>query len=515
MEGLNKRKSAKNIIQKGKNSMNMKLFVTGGADLVKQVCNITMTDEKDEPRALENQVVNIYPDFTYQTITGFGGAMTEAAGYALSKVSPEKQQEMIEAYFGPEGNGYSVIRTHIDSSDFSCSMYQAVADVTKDPNFETFTLDRDRKYIIPAIKKAMEAAGYPISVLLSPWSPPAEWKTESEMIKGFRKMADLKKVMATEQQSEEIKEESPMVRAIMDTVKNAPTDGTGTRKCGGHLKPEYYDSWAKYMAKYVKAYLDEGIPVKFLTVQNEAQAATPWDSCQWTPEEEHVFLRDYLYPAMEKEGLIGRVGLYFWDHNKENLVNRTRVMMDEKTEKMVEGAAFHWYSGDHFEAVSLVHERYPKLRLMLTEECCGFTTDKETELAHGESYAHDIIGNLNAGMDTWFDWNLYLDEKGGPNHVSNFCSAPVMLDGKGGYEKKASYEFIGHFSKHIAPGAVRIGWTKYTDKLEVTAFKNPSGKIAAVFLNRTKEELPVNIRLEGNVAKFVLPADTIATAVIG
>ncbi|MBR6321571.1 MAG: glycoside hydrolase [Lachnospiraceae bacterium] len=491
-----------------------KLFMTSGVPLKKTVSDIEMTDEALEPRALENQVVNLYPDFTYQTITGFGGAMTEASGYALSQLEPEKQAEMIGAYFGPKGNGYSVIRTHIDSSDFSCSMYQAVADVKADPEFATFNIDRDRKYIIPAIKKAMEAAGYPITVLLSPWSPPAEWKTESEMLKGFREMADLKKVMATEQQDAEIREENPMVRHIMETAKNAPTDGSGTRVCGGHLKPEYYASWAKYIAMYVKAYLDEGIPVKFLTVQNEAQAATPWDSCQWTPEEEHVFLRDYLYPAMEKEGLTDRVGLYFWDHNKENLVNRTKVMMDEKTEKMVEGTAFHWYSGDHFEAVALVHERWPKLRLMLTEECCEFTDDPAEELVHGQRYAHDMIGNLNAGMDTWFDWNLYLDETGGPNHVGNFCSAPVMLDGEGGFETKASYDYIGHFSRHIAPGAKRIGWTKYTDAFDMTAFKNPSGKIIAVFLNRQKEALPINIRLEGNVAKFTLPAESIATAVI-
>ncbi|MBR6404944.1 MAG: glycoside hydrolase [Lachnospiraceae bacterium] len=496
--------------------MKMKLFTTQGAALQESVTEIVMTDEALEPRALENQVVNLYPDMTFQTITGFGGAMTEAAGYALSLMPEEKQEEAIAAYFGPKGNGYSVIRTHIDSCDFSRSTYQAVSDVIADPEFTTFTIERDRKYIIPAIKKAVAAAGYPISVLLSPWSPPAQWKTESEMLKNMRHLEDVKNVMATEQQAEEVKEEHPMVRAIREAAKNAPTDGSGTRVCGGHLKPEYYGPWAKYMTMYVKAYLDEGIPVKFLTVQNEAQAATPWDSCQWTPEEEHIFLRDYLYPSMKEAGLLSQVGLYFWDHNKENLYNRTRVMMEDEAAEMVQGVAFHWYSGDHFEAVDLVHRRWPNLKLMFSEGCCGFVKDEpETELQHAESYVHDIIGNLNAGMDTWFDWNLYLDEQGGPNHVSNFCSAPIMYDGKDGFEKKASYTYIGHVTKYIAPGAKRIGWTKYTDKLEVTAFENPSGKLIAVFLNRTGEELPVNIRYEGNVAKFVLPARAIATAVIG
>ena len=497
--------------------MKLTLYTTKGMDPEAQsFTEIPVTEEAAENRPLENEVVNLYPDMVFQTITGFGGAMTEAAGYALSLLPPEGQEEAIRAYFGPEGNAYSVIRTHIDSCDFSCSMYQAVPDVMGDPDFTTFSLARDRKYIIPAIRKAMEASGYPISVLLSPWSPPAAWKTESEMIKGMKALADMKKVMATEQQTEEIAEEHPMVKAIRKAIETAPTDGTGTRVCGGHLKPEYYGAWAKYLAKYVRAYLDEGIPVKFLTVQNEAQAATPWDSCQWTPEEEHVFLRDHLAPAMKEQGLSDKVGLYFWDHNKENLYNRTRVMMEDEAADLVEGVAFHWYSGDHFEAVDLVHRRYPGLRLMFTEGCCAFTKDDpETELSQAESYAHDLIGNLNAGMDTWFDWNLYLDEKGGPNHVGNFCSAPMMYDGKGGFVKKPSYFYIGHFSRHIAPGAKRIGFTKYTDRLEVTAFENPDGRIAAVFLNRTEKDLPVNIRCEGNVAKFTLSARSIATAVIG
>ena len=495
--------------------MNMKLYTTTGVSLEKACCEIAMTDEADEPRALENEVVNIYPDFRYQTVIGFGGAMTESAGYALAQVSPEKQKEMIDAYFGPEGSGYSVIRTHIDSSDFSCSMYQAVEDVIADPEFKTFSMERTEKYIIPAIKAAMEASGRPISVLLSPWSPPAEWKAESEMIKSIREEENLKLAMATEQQNAEIEDDNPIVQAIRNTAKNAPTDGTGTRCCGGHLKREYYGAWAKYVAKYVQAYLDEGIPVKFLTVQNEAQAATPWDSCQWTPEEERDFVQDYLYPALEEAGLTDKVSLYFWDHNKENLVNRTRVMMNEKTAKQVTGAAFHWYSGDHFEAVSLVHERYPELKLMFAEGCCNFVNDPAEELVNAQHYAHDIIGNLNVGMDTWFDWNLYLDEKGGPNHVGNYCSSPIMLDGKGGFRTNASYEYIRQISRYILPGAKRIGWTKYTDKLEVTAFENPDGTIAAVFLNRGKEDLPVNIRLEGNVGRFTLAAESIATAVIG
>lgn len=495
--------------------MKMLLCTTGGPERTVTCNEIPLTDEKAEMRAVENQVVNLYPDFEYQTITGFGGALTEAAGYALSRVSEEKRKEMIDAYFGKDGNRYSLIRTHIDSCDFSCGMYQAVSDVNADPDLLTFSLERDHKFIIPAIKEILETSEVPIAVLLSPWSPPAEWKTSSEMIAGFKAMGNLQGLMATEQQDMDVSTEHPIVRAIMEAVKNAPEDGSGTRTCGGHLKPEYYGKWAQYITKYVQAYLKEGIPVKYLTIQNESQAATPWDSCQWTPEEQKDFLKDHLYPAFKEAGLSDKVGIYFWDHNKENLVNWTMAMVDEETKDMIEGAAFHWYSGDHFEAVQMISEHYPDLHLMFSEGCCDFVKDDpDTELLHAERYAHDIIGNLNAGMDSWYDWNLYLDEVGGPNHVGNYCSSPIMLDGEGGYEKKASYDYIGHFTRYLTPGSKRIGFSKYTKDLEVTAFKDLSGKIIVVFLNTTDQVLPVNLRLKGYVGKFSVPARSITTAVI-
>ena len=196
------------------------------------------------------------------------------------------------------------MRTHIDSCDFSLGMYTAVADPTSDPEFTTFTLERDRQYIIPAIKGAMAVADKPLSVLLSPWSPPAAWKTPPvKMVIGANAPDSIRELM--------------------------PKDPTiGNRCWGGHLKPEFYSPWAKYMTMYIQGYLDEGIPVKWVSIQNEAMAATPWDSCQWTAEEEKTFLRDYLYPEMEKAGLIGKVGIFIWDHNKERVFERALETLD-------------------------------------------------------------------------------------------------------------------------------------------------------------------------------------------
>lgn len=474
--------------------MKMKLYTTLWTDdkISQTVSEPAMTDEAKEARPVEMMVVNVYPQVMYQTVEGFGGAMTEAAGYALSKLSPEDRKAAVDAYFGKDGIGSTLIRTHIDSCDFSLGMYTAVEDPVSDPEFTTFTLDRDRKYIIPAIKDAMAASDKPLSVLLSPWSPPAAWKTPPM------------KIVVGANAPE-------MIR------KNLPKGDSdeGNRCWGGHLMPEHYGDWARYMVKYIQAYLDEGIPVKWVSVQNEEAAATPWDSCQWTAEEVKVFVRDHLYPEMLKAGLIGKVGIYVWDHNKERIFERACGTLDEKTRPMVEGVAFHWYSGDHFDAVRMTHEAFPEKKLMFSEGCVEYSISAgQSEISFGQRYAHDIIGNLNAGMNRFIDWNMYLDEVGGPNHVHNYCGAPIMLDGKGSFEKKVSYYYIGHFSKYIQPGATRIGTSCYTDKLEVTAARNPDGSIALVVLNRSDAEIPYNIRIQGELCQLKAAPNSISTAII-
>lgn len=473
--------------------MKMKLYKTlwENEAIAQAEEELVLTEESAEPRAVEMQVLNVYPQVTYQTIDGFGGAMTESAGYALSKLSAEDRKAAIDAYFGEGGNGATVLRTHIDSCDFSVGMYQAVADVVSDPEFTTFTLDRDRKYIIPAIKDAMAASDKPLSVLLSPWSPPAAWKTPPfQMVTGANAPARLKELLP----------EDPTV---------------GNRRWGGHLKPEFYPNWARYMTKYIQAYLEEGIPVKWVSIQNEAMAVTPWDSCQWTAEEEKVFLRDHLYPEMEKAGLTGKVGIYIWDHNKERIFERASDTIDAVTDPMVEGVAFHWYSGDHFDAVQMTHDAFPGKKLMFSEGCVEYSIAAgQSEITFGQRYAHDMIGNLNAGMNSFIDWNMYLDEIGGPNHVKNYCGAPIMLDGKGSFEKHVSYYYIGQFSRYIQPGAVRIGHSQYTDKLECTAVRNPDGSIAVVMLNRTEEEIPVNVRICGKLARLTMAPASIVTGII-
>jgi glucosylceramidase len=402
---------------------------------------------------------------TYQSITGFGGSFTEATAYTLSKLSPDKRAEVIKAYFDPkDGNGYTLCRTHINSADFSLSNY-AYTEVDGDFELEHFTIDRDRKWLIPMIKDAIAVKGANFKLFSSPWSPPAWMKTNGQM------------------------------------------------NYGGQLKPECRDVWARYYARYIKEYAKEGITIWGLTVQNEPAATQTWDSCIYSAEEEGAFVRDHLGPTLEKEGL-GDVKIMVWDHNKDIIFERAEpILSDPETAKYVWGVGFHWYSGDEFENLAKVHDAFPTTNLLFTEGCQeGGVRLGAWDL--GERYAHDIIGDLNNWTVGWVDWNMVLDERGGPNHVDNLCDAPVIADTtRNDVYYQSSFYYMGHFSKYIRPGAVRIDSSATNEALEVTACKNPDNSIAVVVMNRTDEDIKFNLKANGKTAVSSSPAHSIMTLI--
>jgi glucosylceramidase len=480
-------------------------FSADGIAFPKQY-QLPITNEADEPTHLESDVINLYPDITFQTIEGFGGAMTESSAYLLSKMDAKTRKAALEEYFSPEGNHVKFLRVHMDSCDFSLEEYAAVEDPITDPELNTFSLKRDRQYIIPILKEAMEISAEPLSILLSPWSPPAAWKTPPH-----KPQNDLS------------------VYGALFGFQVEPVDYTKPSRCnGGSLKPEYYGSWAKYLVKYVQAYLEEGIPVTMMSIQNESIAATNWDSCVWTSAQQKVFLRDYLYPAFREAELNETVGIYIWDHNKERVLEYSRDIIDEVTDQMLEGIAFHWYSGDHFEAVELTRHAFPN-KILMSSECCGLhppgksgfmgmfggnKTPETVEFEDAVAYAHDLIGNLNAGMNRWIDWNLLVDKDGGPRHVPSGFTAPMIAGDDGTYRKNLTFNFIGHFSKYILPGATRIGYSKCDDKIEMTSTKNPDGGVVTVILNKNNEDAKYAIRMNGKVIRIQLPARTLSTLIL-
>lgn len=409
-------------------------------------------------------VINVYPECKMQKMYGFGGSFTEAAGYNYSKLSTEAKKEFIDAYFSEDGLRYSTGRTHINSCDFALSNYAAVTD-EKDTTLSTFHLEREEEYILPLIRDAIKVSKESIKFLLSPWSPPAFMKTNHDM------------------------------------------------NHGGSLKKEYYLAWANYLAKYIKEMKLKGIDVQYLSVQNEPEATQTWDSCRYSAQEEMEFVRDFLGPVLEMEEL-EEIKILVWDHNKETVYDRAKaIFKDEKAAKYIYGIAVHWYTGDHFEALRLVKDKYPQKEIFFTEGCVEYSRFMDSnEVSKAQMYAHDMIGNFTHGVSAFFDWNLLLDAAGGPNHVKNFCAAPIMCtEDERGIKKRLSYYYIGHFSRYIKKNAHCIAITRYTTKLDVCAFLNPDQERVIVMMNGTKSNINVTLR-EGNQGKdLVLQPHSIIT----
>ena len=491
------------------NAKQITTYAIGGKAIVEERI-LSVTSEADEAKHLESNVINLYPDLTFQEIEGFGGALTDTVGYLYSKMNETDKKQFLEDHFGKDGQHYRFIRMHMDSCDYSLEEYQAVADPIADPELTTFSIERDRTYMIPLLKDAMAMTVEPFSVLLSPWSPPKQWKTPPARPKN----------------------DASVYGAGFDLSAFTPEIDydTPSRCHGGSLKKEYYRSWALYLAKYVQAYLDEGIPVTMMTLQNETIAATNWDSCVWSAKEQKAFLKDHLYPVFKEAGLTDTVGLYIWDHNKERVVEFAREMIDDETAGIIEGIAFHWYSGDHFESLDMARTLFPDKKLMGSECCALHPPGKtspfaalsgmngpsiaEVEYEDAAAYGHDIIGDLNNGMNRWIDWNLCVDKNGGPRHVSSGFGAPVCANEDGTYRILLTYHYIGHFSRFLLPGAKRIGHSRCDDKAELTAAKNPDGSLAVVLLNRGQADVSCAIRMNGQIIRITLPSKTISTICI-
>jgi len=401
----------------------------------------------------------------FQTIEGFGGALTDASAETWAKLPAARQQELLTAYFDHEkGIGYSLCRTHIHSCDFSSESY-AYTEVAGDVALAHFSLDHDRRYRLPFIRAALAAARGPVKIFASPWSPPAWMKTNGDMLHG------------------------------------------------GRLKAEYREAWARYFVRFVEEYEKEGVPIWGLTVQNEPMATQTWESCLFTAAEERDFVRDYLGPALERAGL-SRLKLMIWDHNRGILYQRAKVVYDDPAaSRYVWGAGFHWYVGDHFDNVRQVHDAWPEKQLLFTEGTpANFDTATLRDWKWGEIYATSIIHDVNNWATGWTDWNLLLDERGGPNHVGNFCIAPVHGDTRTGeLTYTSSYWYIGHVSRFVRPGARRIACTSNDDGLLASAFVHPDGRIVTVVLNKTDTAKDVLLWLEGRAAKVPSPAHSILT----
>ena len=415
-------------------------------------------------------IIKLDPNHRFQTITGFGGAFTEASASLLNKISQKNRDTIIQAYFSEQGAHYSLTRTHMNSCDFSLNHY-SYAPVDDDRELKYFTIKEDKDDLIPMIKDALKASKDGFKILASPWTA-APW----------------------------MKDNNAWV--------------------GGKLLPRYYDTWALFFSKYIDAYREEGIDIWGFTVENEPLGnGNNWESMHFSPNEMTNFVQHHLGPKLENDK--HDVKILGYDQNREHLSEWIDSMYsNEASSKYFDGTAIHWYAStyDVFpKELNYAHNKAPNKYLIQTEACVDsqipvwkddawywkkeatdwgwdWAPERDKHLhpkyAPVNRYARDIIGCLNNWVDGWVDWNMVLNRQGGPNWFKNWCIAPVIVDSeKDEVYFTPLYYTMAHFSKYIRPKATIIDADNSDKELQVTAAQNLDGTIAVVVFN------------EGNIKK--------------
>ncbi len=490
-----------------------------------------------EPEIVEGEVssgiiIKIDPSSVNQRqiVEGFGASFTESSAYVLNQLSAEKRSEIIKNFFSPEGNHYSLMRTHIASTDFSKGEYAYVDPWKEDASLSGFSLDEDKDDLLPLIQDALQVEGSDIKILGSAWTAPPWMKDNNEWIRG-------------------------------------------------HLKPEHRETYANYLVKYIQEYKKEGVDIWAITPLNEPSGVGKWNSMEMGGAEQSSIIAADLGPALENAGL-GDVRLYAFDQNKDDAPEFMSNLMNEKEwgdpTPYIDGVALHWYHSTidtYTDSLDLLHERYPDFQLLFTEgtvdelkeaewggedigegvgdeapwfkrddwwnwwweknhSSWGYGADWYEE-SMGESwqeaqpkvsavyrYARDIFDNLNHWVVGWIDWNMVLDWEGGPNYAGNTCSAPVMIN----YDTEEihynpQFFLFGHFSKYMRPGGRVIGIPQedafYEDHhLKVASAINKDGSIAVALLKDTPGALDYTIEISGKTISGTIDGDAVQTILI-
>jgi glucosylceramidase len=440
--------------------------------------------------ASTHQTIVVDPETTYQTMDGFGASLTDSSAAVLSSLPQERRDEVMRSLFDPEeGIGVSVLRQPIGSSDFTAEdehyTYDDVAPGRTDFPLRRFSIAHDEAQILPLLRQAKQLNPN-LKIIASPWSMPAWMKTGDSLI-------------------------------------------------GGQLKDRfiYYLAYAAYLVKFVAAYRDAGVPIDYLTVQNEPQNRTP-NGYPGTdmPVAQQAKLITVLGPLLRLTS--PRTKILGYDHNwamHPNDIANTPPGQEPETDyagdllsstaaRWIAGTAFHCYFGDP-SAQTALHERFPDKGIWFTE-CSGShgPADPPAKFYQEtlEWHARNImIGVTRNWSKTAINWNIALDEHGGP-HLGgcDTCTGLVTVNDDGTVTTNAEYYTIGHLSKFVRPGAVRIastsfGTTGWNDQIQDVAFRNPDGSTALIVHNQHFDVRTFAVSVGDRTFEYTLPARAVAT----
>lgn len=381
---------------------------------------------------------------------GLGGAVSEATAYNFYKLSPEKQQEFLDAYYGKDGLSYGWARLSVGSNDFCLKPFV----YTKRGDMGDFTIAHDEKWVIPmlhAIQKYRKKQGYKedLKYIASPWSPPSYMKT------------------------------------------------THTTRFGGSLVPWKYDDYAKYLHRWYDAYAEQGVKINYLSPQNEPHAVQLWESCVYT----YTSLKRLAYKYLTKEFKDTDLQFLLWDHNKPELFKMANKLLkgayvtEYGRDKQIAGICYHWYRGTHPEQMWQVREKYPNIMLVSSEMCCGFSPyNKDDWQNDARYYLGELFHDINCGADAFIDWNMLLDWTGGPSYCHNYVKSPVILNEKGDdFILSPIYDVLKKFVK-LFPAGSEIVRCEFAERGVVAIARETDENIEVVVANVTSDshEVVVN-----------------------
>lgn len=412
----------------------------------------TIVDDETYDSNYEWNIVRVYKEYSKGTWLGMGGAITETSCYNFFKLSIQKQKEFLDAYYSESGLNYNLGRVSIASCDFSLESYE----YTRNADLSDFTIERDRKYILPVLKEILKLKE--LTLVASPWSPPSILKEHSDLYHGDK------------------------------------------------LKKIYYLNYAKYLKLFLESYEKEGILVSYITMQNEPNAAQRWESCKFSLEEQNDFIFKFFLKELESTN----TKLLLWDHNKENLVDVASTLWNKHSN--IAGFAVHTYMGSHTTNLELVKKKYPTALLIETEGCCGFSKYKEQDwVRDAEYYLLNILLDMNSGLNAYIDWNILLDAKGGPNHKENFCKSPILLNNKDDdFIKTPIYYYLAHIAKTVRPGDQILSLDLYRADLFGVAGSDKK-ETRVTLLNVNNYEIEVCLVMNGHSIKDFIKPHSVVT----
>jgi len=410
----------------------------------------------------QNTTINVDSTTTYQTIDGFGFALTDGSAQVINGLTATVNSSLIKELFSTDSAciGISYLRITIGASDMSASAF-TYDDLTSgtDVNLTQFSIAPDLTDLVPTLKKIL-AINPNIKILACPWSPPA-WMKDSNNLSG------------------------------------------------GSLLPQYYSTYANYFVKYIQAMQAQGINITAVTPQNEPLNAYNNPAMVMQDTAETQFIGSYLGPAFQSAGISTKIICY--DHNCDHPEYATYVLSDNTANPFVDGSAFHLYAGD-ISALSTVHTAYPNKNLYFTEQAT-FSTG---------SFSGDLLWHVNnlivGATRNWsrnvLEWNLASNASYGPhtNGGCSTCQGAVTISSSTSVTRNVSYYIIAHASKFVQPGAVRIASDASTT-LPNVAFKNPDGSKVLIVLNNDAGTQTFNIKFNSKIVTTTLTNGAVATYV--